>query len=390
LLVVLVNFLGATIVLPTLPVFASREFGAPDSIIPWLNTSYFIAQFIAAPFLGRLSDRYGRLPVLMVSQIGTVISFIMMFFAPNLQILFLARILDGITGGNIIVAQAYITDIAPREQRTRALGLVVAAFGIGFSVGPAIGGVISVFGERAPFIAGALISLATVIIMWLMLDESLSADERLARRKAHVRLSFQDVLHSRALVLILVIGFAAQAAMSMVQSIFPLYGEQVIFAGYDASIRSLGIGLLLGMIGVGQIFTQFIIIPRLLPRVSESRAIVIGVAVRGLAVLSLALVTSPFLLAGLWAIPFAIGAGIMMPSLQSLATLMTDERISGHVLGIVRSSMSLGIITGSFITGHLFTLAPTMPFVVSTLIYVIALVPAFLLQQRKPVAIPAH
>src|SRR5262245_22030975 len=115
--IVFVNFLGGTLVLPILPLYAQERFHASVELITLLNASFFAAQFIAGPFLGRLSDKYGRLPILIISQLGTVASFIMIALAQDMTGLFAARILDGITGGNIIVAQAYITDITPREKR---------------------------------------------------------------------------------------------------------------------------------------------------------------------------------------------------------------------------------------------------------------------------------
>ncbi|MEZ4621985.1 MAG: MFS transporter [Caldilineaceae bacterium] len=119
LLVVFVGIVGAALILPILPLYAQRQYHMSPVTITLLNSSFFAAQFLAGPYLGRLSDRIGRLPVLIVSQIGTALSFVMLAFAPSVAWLFAARILDGITGGNIIVARAYVTDITPREQRTR-------------------------------------------------------------------------------------------------------------------------------------------------------------------------------------------------------------------------------------------------------------------------------
>ena len=163
LLIVFVQMLGAAMIFPILPLYAKREFGLSDQVIPLLNTSFFVAQFLAGPYLGRLSDRYGRVPVLIISQIGTVISFVMLAFAPNMAMLFVARLLDGITGGNIIVAQAYITDITPRERRTEALGYVFAVFGLGFIFGPAVGTLLAtVFGPRVPYLIAALARVSSL------------------------------------------------------------------------------------------------------------------------------------------------------------------------------------------------------------------------------------
>ena len=136
LLVVFVQMLGASLIFPVLPLYAQRRFNMSAEMITLLTSAFFAAQFLSGPYVGRLSDHYGRIPVLIVSQIGTVISFVMLAFAPSFAWLFFARILDGITGGNIIVAQAYITDITPREKRTESLGYIFAAFGLGFIFGP--------------------------------------------------------------------------------------------------------------------------------------------------------------------------------------------------------------------------------------------------------------
>jgi DHA1 family tetracycline resistance protein-like MFS transporter len=380
-IIVLVNFLGATIVLPTLPLYASRHFDAPPHLITWLNTSFFIAQLLAAPLLGRLSDKYGRIPVLIVSQIGTVISFLMMGFAGSLEMLFLARILDGVTGGNVIVAQAYLTDISPREQRTRALGLVFAAFGLGYTVGPALGGALSIFGEHAPFFVAAAISLATVILTWRTLDESLSAEERLARRH-DVHLHPRELLANIPLMLIFIIAFFAQASMSMMQSTFALYGEDVIFARLDRNMVGLGVGLLLGTVGVGQFLTQLVLIQRIVPRYGERRTVMIGAALRAFGLLSLTMFVSPFLVGPVSLVAFAVGSGLMMPSLQSLATTSVDERTSGAVLGIYQSCASLGIITGSAIAGALYAAQPTLPYLIGGLVFIGTLIPAGLLFRR--------
>jgi DHA1 family tetracycline resistance protein-like MFS transporter len=173
LLIVLVQMLGAAMILPILPLYAQREYGLTPQVITLLGTSFFAAQFIAGPYLGRLSDKYGRIPVLIISQIGTAISFLMLALAPGAGFLFLARVIDGITGGNIIVAQAYITDITPREKRTEALGYIFAVFGLGFILGPALGGVLSAaFGPRVPYLFAAGAAVVVVLLTWITLEES--------------------------------------------------------------------------------------------------------------------------------------------------------------------------------------------------------------------------
>jgi DHA1 family tetracycline resistance protein-like MFS transporter len=232
-IIVFVNFLSGTIVLPTLPLYAQGRFNASPELVTLLNSSFFLAQFLAGPLLGRWSDRYGRVPVLVISLLGTAFSFILMGTAQSLNMLFAARVLDGITGGNVIVAQAYITDITPRDQRTRALGLIFMAFGLGFIFGPGLGGTLAAFlGERAPFWVGAALSFMTVILTVLMLNESLTAEERAARREHGRKMVAADVTGNLPLLLILLIGFGAQFSFSLFQSSFALFGAAVFFTGH--------------------------------------------------------------------------------------------------------------------------------------------------------------
>lgn len=381
-LIVFVNFLGGTIVLPILPLYAQRHFDASPELVTLLNSSFFLAQFLAGPLMGRWSDKYGRVPLLIISQIGTVISFVMMGTAGSLTMLFAARILDGITGGNVIVAQAYITDITPREQRTRALGLIFMAFGLGFIFGPGLGGTLAAFfGETAPFYVGAAVTLVTVLLSWLVLKESLKPEQRAARRALGRNLTPADVTGNLPLLLILVIGFAAQFSFSMFQSTFALFGEAVLFTGQTPQEISLGVGLLLTAIGVGQFLTQLFLIQRLVKRWGEANLVVIGDVLRAFGVLSLVMFTSPLLVGPVSLIAFAVGSGLMMPSLQSLATVTVHDDLRGGVLGVYQSATSLGVILGSALGGVLFSVAPTRPFLIGGLLFLVILLPANLLRR---------
>lgn len=393
--IILVTFLGATIVLPSLPLYTKHRFGASDSLITLLNASFYAAQFLAAPWLGRLSDKYGRLPVLIYSQVGTVLSFILMASAQNIGMMFAARILDGITGGNVIVAQAYITDVTPREHRTRALGLVWAAFGIGYTVGPAIGGGLNALfqNDAAAFYAGAIISTISVLLTIFMLKESLSAEERLARRARSVTLSPRDVMHNTALLLILFLGFSTQFSLSMLTSTFPLFGEEVIFRGQTPHDIAFGVGLLLGAIGIGQVITQVLLVKHLVVWLGERRMVVLGTALRAVSLFALVLFASPLLI-GLVLLVFAIGSGMKMPSLNSMATTSVSERVNGAVIGLYGASTSLGLILGSVFSGLLFEMNPYLPYLLGGVLMVFLLIPATMLMRqtvdaRGPVAVPA-
>lgn len=383
-LIVFANFLGGTIVLPTLPLYAQRHFDADPSVISLMLASFFIAQFIAAPWLGRLSDRYGRVPVLIVSQIGTFLSFLMMGTAGSLPLLFAARVLDGITGGNVIVAQAYITDFSPREKRTQSLGIVWTAFGVGYILGPALGGVVAaLFSDRATFFVGAAISLITVIITWLLLDEP--KEKRINRAKVGIRPA--EITSNAPLVLILVIGFMAQMSIALLQSTLALFGEAVVFAHHTDQEVNLGVGLLLACVGVGQLVTQLLLLPSLVKHLGERRLVVVGAVIRAVGFLSMAVFVSPWLVGGFSLMAIAIASGTMMPSLQSMATTSVPEGVSGSILGVYQSCVTLGIIIGTAIGGQLFEVAPTLPYIIAGTVLLLTVIPGLLLMRRtRPVA----
>src|SRR5436853_3043826 len=170
-LTILVNLIGFGIIIPLLPFYA-QTFGASPLVIGLLFASFSLCQLIAAPALGDLSDRYGRRPVLIFSLLGTVVSFVMLAVAHTLTILFLARIVDGLSGGNISTARAYVADVTQPKDRARAYGFIGAAFGLGFIMGPALSGVLARISYTAPIWAAAAVTLVATIMAWLWLPET--------------------------------------------------------------------------------------------------------------------------------------------------------------------------------------------------------------------------
>ncbi len=383
-IIVFSNFLGGTIVLPTLPLYAQRHFAMSPEVISALLASYFIAQFIAAPFIGKLSDRFGRIPVLIISQLGTVLSFIMLGFAASVPMLFAARILDGITGGNVIVVQAYITDVSPREKRTQSLSLVWMAFGLGYILGPAIGGfVAAAFSEQASFMLGAAISLLSLVMTWLLLDETLTAERRaIIKTVKRASLKARDILANVPLSLILLIAFGTQFGLSLLTSMITLFGEDVIFASQSASAVNVGVGILLTCIGVGQFLTQLVLIKPAVERFGERRLVIVGLTLRGVSMLIFVVLATPFM-SGFALLLFAGASGLMMPSLQAMATVsVEDESQNGVVMGIYQSAISLGIIAGTSLGGNFYGIAPTLPFLIGGVIMFIMLLPGVVLNRR--------
>jgi DHA1 family tetracycline resistance protein-like MFS transporter len=383
LMIVFVQMLGTAMILPILPLYALDAFDMSPQTITLLSTSFFVAQFIAGPFLGRLSDTRGRVPILIISQIGTAVSFIMLAVAPSTIFLFLARILDGITGGNIIVAQAYVTDITPREKRTEALGYIFAVFGVGFILGPALGSILAAaFGPRVPYLFAAGAAFVVVILTWLTLEETLSPEQQQANKEFKKEsVSILKVLKNVPLLLILSVVFLAQFGLGLLQSTFALYGNAVLFAGYDLKAVTLGIGLILAVFGLSQVVTQTVLLRPALKRFGEYRLIIIGNLGRVVSSVIFAALISPWY-AAFAGVFYAMGSGIMMPSLQSLATGTVDDELRGGVLGVYQSSISLSIIFSSAVAGIIFSISATLPFWVGGALGLVAFVPAIALYRK--------
>ena len=385
LLIVFVQMVGSSMIFPILPLYAQNEFSLSPQVITLLGTAFFAAQFLAGPYMGRLSDRYGRVPILILSQIGTALSFIILGFAPNAAFLFLARVLDGITGGNIIVAQAYITDITPPEKRTESLGYIYATFGIGFIFGPVFGGALAAaFGPRMPYLIAAVIAFATVLLTRATLNETLSSEQREANRNfGKGGMNLREMFSNRLFFLVMIVGFVSQFAFGMLQSTFSLYAEAVLFAGSTQQTLNIGVGLLFAIIGIGQIITQVVIIPRLVTRYDDTYLVVIGTLIRSIGLLTYAIVTSPWL-GAFGSLFFSIGMGTMGPSLQSLSIKTVADELRGGALGVYQSVTNLAIIISSAIAGVIFAISPTMPFWVGLVLSLLSLIPIFILIQESP------
>jgi DHA1 family tetracycline resistance protein-like MFS transporter len=404
-LIIFTNILGAGVILPILPLYAEDQFGGTVPQVTLLSSSFFAAQFIAAPLLGRLSDRVGRRPVLLISQAGTVLAFILFIFAAPLGraiespgvalpvsggmlVLFAARILDGLTGGNITTAQAYVADVTPPEERPHALGLLQAGFGMGFIFGPAFGGVLSTLGPVMPFVGAAAITTLTLLLTAAVLKESLPPEARLSRaERRRVAVPMRALLSDGALVTILLIAFFGTLAFAALQSTYALYANAVIYAGTAFPERiNLYIGLMLTFLGFVAVITQLWLLRPLVRRFGERRLVLIGQLAIALALFGTALAAGPAA-ATLLLAPLAFGQGISEPNLQSLVTRFGSERTRGQLLGVYQSSRSLALILGPAWAGYVFAaIRPQATYRVASAIVLIAvLFAALLLRQVVPV-----
>jgi DHA1 family tetracycline resistance protein-like MFS transporter len=392
LLIIFINILGSGVIIPILPLYAEGQFQGTVLQITLLSTAYFGAQFIAAPWLGRLSDRYGRRPLLIISQAGTVVAFLIFIFAAplgrgidnlglNLSItggmlmLYAARILDGITGGNITIAQAYMSDVTTREQRAQGLGLLQAAFGVGFIFGPAFGGVLSNLGPVAPFIGAAIITFFTLTLTVFTLKESLPPEDRTTiSGKVDSGPATRALLAEYpTLTLILMIGFIGSLGFSALQSTFALFADQVVFSDADPSKVQLYIGLMLTLNGMIQVFTQLALLRRLVKRLGERKTLLIGQVSLMVAMFGLGMINRPIGLA-LLLVPFAFGMGVSEPNLQALTTRFGTDRTRGRLLGLYQSARSMALIGGPVWAGFAFdAISPQAVFLVAGGLFVLNL-----------------
>ncbi len=401
LLIIFTNILGAGVIIPILPLYAKGQFQGSVFQITLLASVYFGAQFLAAPWLGKLSDRFGRRPLLLLSQVGTVLSFVLFIFAQQMGLLidgmglslpltggmimlFIARILDGITGGNITIAQAYISDISSDKKRTENLGLLQGAFGAGFVFGPAIGGILGNFSLVMPFIGATIITAGTLLLTFFILEESLPPEDRagaVGHEQEKRSLDWSVILSSRPMLLILSIGFIASLAFSALPSTFSLFAEEVLFANTPNPERiELNIGLMLAANGLSQVVTQLFLIKPLVRRWGERRLLALGQISIAISFFGLSRSYSPQL-AFLFLPIFAFGIGISQPNAQSLMTRFAGPHLRGYLLGLYQSSRSLALIIGPIAAGIIYEQSsPNAVYLVGSVVVMFAFMAAIMLR----------
>ncbi|MCL5429409.1 MAG: MFS transporter [Chloroflexi bacterium] len=407
LLIIFTNILGAGVIIPILPLYAQGTFQGSVIQITLLSSAFFGAQFLAAPVLGRLSDRYGRRPLLIISQLGTVVAFMLFIFAiplgqkidalnfalpvsGGMLILFAGRILDGITGGNITIAQAYISDITPEDHRAHGLGLLQGAIGAGFIFGPAFGGILSNYGQVMPFIGATVITAITLLLTLFTLKESLTEEERSDNRHGNgvQRIPWKNIL---ALLLVLVIGFIGSLAFSSMPSTFSLFADHVIFTNPQFPERvKFYIGLMFAFNGSMQVLTQLVLIRPLVGRFGERTLLLIGQAAIALAFLGLASSSNAIIATFLFA-PYAFGFGVSEPSMQSLVTRFGQRQARGYLLGLYQSARSLALIVGPILAGYVYqNISPRSVFDLAAVVIGVAFVAGLALKRMEIVPITAE
>lgn len=372
--IVLIDLIGFGLVIPLLPFYAVR-FGASAPVVTWLLATYSLTQLVAAPLWGRLSDRIGRRPVLMASMATSALAYLWLGAASQLWMLFAARALAGAGAGNIAAAQAYIADITTPEHRAHGMGMIGAAFGLGFIFGPALGGFLAgndpaTANLATPAWVAAGLSLLALSGVLFLLRESLSPERRGAAAPGRVGLIL-GALRRPVLSRLIVIFFLVILAFAAMESIFALWALRQLDWGPEK------VGYVFAYLGLVSAFMQGGLTRLLTKRYGEERLLL-----SGLVVLALGLVIVPFsrdipLLIGALAL-LAIGLGLVQPALNSLISRRAGGGEQGQVLGVTQSVGSLARVLGPPFAGYLFAgLGHGSPFLggaaITALAFVLAL-----------------
>jgi DHA1 family tetracycline resistance protein-like MFS transporter len=298
---------------------------------------YATMQFVFAPVLGSLSDRLGRRPVLLISLAGAAVNYLFLALAPNLWMLLLGRAIAGLTSANTSVAAAYITDISPEDKRARRFGLLNAMFGIGFIVGPVLGGALGDYGLRLPFMAAAMLNACNLLLAFFMLPESRTPTrEPIDLRALNPLRPLRWVFSAKSLLPVTLIFFTFSAAGEVYGTCWAMWGSDAF------QWNGLWIGVSLGAYGVCQTLAQAFLPGPAVKLIGERATILTGVAAACVALLVMAFATQSWMIFAIMPV-FALG-GIGAPALQSLATRQVDESLQGQFQGVLASAVSLASI----------------------------------------------
>lgn len=368
---VLIDLIGFGIALPVLGIYAKDRFGASGLMVGLLMAAYSAAQFIAAPQLGKLSDRFGRKPVLVIALLGTSFAALMTGFASSLWLLVFWRFADGITGATYGVATAAISDIAPPHRRSTLIGLLGAAFGIGFTVGPAIGALMSHFGgPRAPFFLLAAMSLVNAVVMYIRVPETrhLASQQAIDMRADGVDAGLATTWRDAGLPLLFGAGMLASLAFSAFESHFSSFGRD------NLGLTQSNAGWALAIVGVVSSIVQGGLIGRVTKRFGEMTPAVWGTFTTAIG-LALFGASSGWALLGPALFVVAAGTGFSNPALAAETANRINPEKRGEVLGVQQSWTAGARVFGPILGGLAFDkIAHPAPFYIGAALFLVAAV----------------
>lgn len=357
-LTVFIDLLGFGIVVPFLPMFAKRV-GVGAVGIGLVLAVYSLMQFLCAPILGRISDRVGRRPIIMVGLLGSSVSYFIYGFADSFFLLMLSRAIHGACAATVSTAQAYIADTTGGEDRARGMGLIGAAFGLGFVLGPAIGGILGQSSLRTPVFFASALTFANLIFAAIRLPESHSPDATrpldLARALAPLFTLPRDLVRNR-LARMFLVAFLITFALSMWEATFALMVPVVY--GYAA----FGVGALLTFAGLMQAITQGYLLGKTVRLIGEARLVQLGTLAFALGLAPLGTTASHAALIALLAL-LSLGYGFANPSVASLISKSTESDQQGEVLGLNQSGLALARVAGPIAGGLAYQfMGPAAPY----------------------------
>lgn len=366
LLVVFIDMVGFGIVFPILPLLIEKT-GGNTLLVGVVISVFSLFQFLFSPIIGRLSDKYGRRPMLIITSLINAASYLLIFFYQSLLLILIARIIAGIGSANISVAQAYIADTSKAHERTKRMALIGAAFGLGFIFGPLLGGIVSEsFGINFPFLIPAVLSFINAVLIFIILPESNKILQK------HIKIEFfnfkvtREILRPKNMAFLLFLFFFINLALALIIGIFPIFSQQRF--GWNEAQN----GYYFGLIGLASFITQIYLIRLLLKKWHETQIIRMALLVFGVAIMLIGL--SPVGLLTFFIGPFtSFSFSLLNVNVQSLISLESKPDEQGVVLGITQSFGSLARVFGPLIGGAIAVFDIGMPYVISGILTLLIL-----------------
>lgn len=369
------NFLGFSIIIPILPFLVEKFIPNPNHLafyVGILLSVYSLCQFLASPGLGALSDLWGRRPILLVSLFGSIIGYLLLAFGGAFWVLLLGRVIDGLTGGNISTVYAYLADITEPKERIKYYGMVGAAGGFGFMIGPAIGGFIGAVHLSAPLLFAAGITFLNMIFGYFVLPESLKKEHKLEKFELNHLNPFG---HLFDLFSINLIKKLFTSTFFYYLALFGIYGITSIYAKDVFHWGTVQIGILLFSVGIIDILSQGYLIRKLIPKLGEVKVGILGLILASLGFLTV-IFTAFYTSVVLFYIAFMIlnvGDGLIEPALSGLVANSVGPRLQGRVQGGSQSVQSMARILGPIVSAWAYYTWRGLPYLSATLLSFVAL-----------------
>ncbi len=382
-LTILIDFTGFGLVLPLLP-FWAEHLGANAVGVGLIITLYALAQFLFTPVLGALSDRYGRRPIIITSLLIEACSLMLTALATSLPLLLLARFICGLGASNIGSAQAVVSDVTTEQERARGMGLIGAATGLGFVIGPALGGVLSPYGATLPFWITTATTLLNALLVLLFLPETwrLQSPSYTTGRVNVLLAGWRYARHSSPLLTLVIVQLLFTSAFTALETVLPLFTQY--YLGWTTSQN----GYLFTYVGIIAIVMQGGLVRRLVRLWNERAILLSGLTCFALSLFLLGFSTQlTWLLVGLGLM--SIGEGAVMPTLSTLITFVSPEHARGETLGLTQGMGSLGRIVGPLLASTAFArISPGAPLIIGGAI--VLLITSTALPVLRTISYPAH